>query len=62
MSLIFRGVWLASSASTDDVAKGWLFAAVLHSPHPTPEIRREWNHPQSRPIQHTHHTLNNSFP
>jgi hypothetical protein len=45
--------------------ESWNWAApvptVLHSPHPTPETRREWNHPQSRPPQHTHHTLNNSF-
>jgi len=60
-SLIFRGMWLTSSTSTDGC---WAapVPTVLQSPHPTPETRREWNHPRSRPHQHTHHTLNNSFP
>ena len=45
-------------------SKNWAapVPSVLHSPHPTPETRREWNHARSRPPQHTHHTLNSSFP
>ena len=27
---------------------------VLHSQHLTPQTTRQWNHPQSRPPQHTH--------